>query len=466
MNGPAAAHAPFGSFQEAVDFLEKAIDYEKRTSYKYTDATFNLGRMEALLAELGDPHRAMKIIHVAGTKGKGTTSAIAESCLRWAGCRTGLHTQSHLVSVCERMRVDGRPATEQDFCRLLDGARGYIEKLRVERRDEAPTYFETTTAMAFLHFRQQGADWAVIEVALGGRLDATNVVQPRCCVITPIALEHMDKLGDTVAQIAGEKAGIIKKGVPVVLARQHYEEALTVLRERADRLDCPCWEVGRQVNVSRMEPLSAPLQESQARLGWRFSVQTPARAHEDLFTPLLGAHQVENCATAIGALDLLASRGELNVSPEAIRNGIAHCRWPARVELLQRCPALVLDTAHTLESTRALLDAIETHLPGRAIHVVFGCLADKNIRAMLNVVAPRCASLVTTRADSPRAADAENLAREARAAGIDPVRAVPSAPQAVRESLREAGPGDVVCVMGSFYIAGAVRHAWELGELA
>ncbi len=450
----------------AVDFLEKAIDYEKRTSYKYSDATFNLARMDALLAELGNPHHAMKIIHVAGTKGKGTTSAIAEACLREAGCRTGLHTQPHLVSVRERMRVDGRPAAEQEFCRLLDGARGYIERLRVECRDEAPTYFETTTALAFLHFRQQGVDWAVIEVALGGRLDATNVVLPQCCVITPIGLEHTDKLGVTVAEYAGERTGIIKKDVPVVLASQHYGEALTVLRERADQHDCPCWEVGREVSVSHMEPLSAPAQQPQASLGWRFSVQTPAGAHEDLFTPLLGAHQVENCATAIGALDLLGSRGEVSVSPEAIRDGIAHCHWPARVELLQRCPALVLDTAHTLESTRALLDAIEIHLPGRAIRMVFGCLADKNIGAMLAVLAPRCVSLVTTQADSPRAADAEDLAREARAAGMSPVRAVPSAPQAVRESLQAAGSGDVVCVMGSFYVAGAVRRAWELGELA
>ena len=466
MTAPSAPGRSFASFQEAVDFLEKAVDYEKRTSVKYTEKYFNLARMEALLAELGDPHRACPVIHVGGTKGKGTTAALIASCLQQQGYRTGLHTSPHLVSVCERMRVDGQPVAESEFCRLLGLVRAYIERKRRQARNDAPTYFETTTAVAFRHFQDRAADWSVIEVGLGGRLDSTNVVSPACCVITSIGLDHMDKLGDTVDKIAGEKAGIFKPGVPVVLARQGYGEALRVLRERADAVGCPRWEVDREILVTRSTPLSAPPGQRDAPLGWRFSIRTPLRAEDDLFTPLLGAHQLENCAAAIGALDLLSTRGALRIEPEALREGLARCRWQARVELLRRRPAFILDVAHTVESVRALLDALWTHLPGCPLHAVFGCSADKNASGMLGLLAPRCASLITTRAVSRRAADPAELAQIARRAGALSVEAVPDSIEAVRACLRGAGPDDIACVTGSFFVAGEVLNAWERGQLA
>jgi len=457
--------APFSSFQEAVDFLEKAIDYEKRTRWKYSDELFDLRRMDALLAELGDPHRSFRVIHVAGTKGKGSTAALIEACLRQGGYRTGLHTSPHLASVCERMVACGRPAKEADFCRLLGLLRGYIHRRRLEARDEAPTYFETTTALSFKHFQEQKVDWAVVEVGLGGRLDSTNVVSPECCVITPIGLDHTDKLGDTPGMIAGEKAGIIKPGARVVLARQGYPEALAVLRGRADAMGCPRWEVGGEVRVTEKSPLVAPPEDAHAPVGWLFSVETPLRSHPRLFTPLLGAHQVENCATAIAAIDTLVEAGRLLVEPEAVARGVAACRWPARVELLGREPLLVLDSAHTVESVRALMDALATHLPRRPLQVVFGCSADKNYGGMIELVAPRCAGLIATQADSPRALPADEICRAARQAGIGSVRAVVGAPQAVRECLQGAGARDVVCVTGSFFVAGEVRTEWEQSGL-
>jgi len=456
---------PFRSFQEARDFLEKAINYERRVSVKYTDKNFNLRRMEELLAELGNPHHKLRIIHIAGTKGKGTTAAVIESCLRRAGFHTGLHTSPHLVTVCERMLVDGQAASKEEFCALLAKVRRYVEQRRQPDATHAPSYFEITTALSFQHFAERGVDWAVIETGLGGRLDSTNVVAPECTVITTIALDHMDKLGDTVDKIAGEKAGIFKRGVPVVLGSQRYGEALPVLRQRAEALDCPRWEVGREVTITHMEPRRATLDEPEAPVGWRFGLRTPAREYEDLSCALLGAHQVQNCATAVAALEVLRERGALDITPEAVREGIAACRWPARVELLQRRPALILDAAHTLDSLNATLDAIETHFPGRPIKVVFGCSEDKDWRGMLSALAARCRDLIVTQADSPRAAEAAMLAEAAREAGIERVQAVTPPPEAVRCALAQAGQDDVVCVTGSFFVAGEVAEARQKAAL-
>jgi len=466
MDGSQTCRRGFSSFQEAVDFLEKAVDYEKRVPVKYTDRNFSLGRMEALLSELGDPHRACQVIHIAGTKGKGSTAALVASCLREAGFNTGLHTSPHLVSVCERMQVNGRPAHEREFCRLLELVRDYIARKRRESRNDAPTYFETTTALAFKHFEQQDAEWAVVEVGLGGRLDSTNVVWPACCAVTSIGLDHTDKLGDTVEKIAAEKAGIFKQSVPVVLAKQRYPSALRVLRERAESVGCPRWEVGREVVVTRMEPLAAPAEEPHARVGWHFSIRTPVGAHDGLFIPMLGAHQVDNCATAIGCLDMLGQRSALRIEPHAIRAGVARCRWPARVEVLRRQPALVLDSAHTVESVQALLDALATHFPRRRFHLVFGCSSDKNVRGMLELLAPRCASLTTTRSRSPRAADAQELARLARELGAPGATAVTDCVEAVQACVARAAPQEIATVTGSIFVAGEVRHAWEQGAFS
>ena len=451
--------APFASFQEAVEFLEGLVNYEKRTASKYTDATFDLRRMRQLLHHMGNPHEGLPMVHVAGTKGKGSTSAFVAAMLEAGGRRTGLHTSPHLVSVCERIRVNGQPATEDEFRRLLGEVRDYVHRKRSEDRNNAPTYFETTSALALLHFRRRSVDWAVVEVGLGGRLDSTNVISPQCCIITPIGLDHMQKLGDTPAAIAGEKAGIMKPGVPVVLGRQRHPEALARLRRQADTLGCPTWEVDREVQVTRMAPLVAPPERPDAPLGWEFDVSTPVQCHRGLTTVLLGAHQVENCATAIGAIDMLRERGALRIAPDAIATGAARRRWPARVELLQRHPALLLDAAHTPESIQALLAALDAHFPGRPVSFVFGCSADKDAPSMLRLLAPRCRRFIAAQADSPRAMEASAIAGLAAEAGAPALACVPDGPQAVDQAIAQATPDEVVCVTGSFFLAGEVRHA-------
>ena len=472
MDAAAESPPPFSSFRQAVEFLESLINYEKCDGWKYSVATFELRRMRELLAWMGDPQEGLPVVHVAGTKGKGSTAAMVESVLRAAGLRTGLHTSPHLVSVCERLRVDARPVEEDQFLRLLNEVRDYVEQKRAECRKDAPTYFEITSALALLHFRRSAVDWAVVEVGLGGRLDSTNVVSPRCCVITPIGFDHMDKLGDTPAAIAGEKAGIMKPGVPVVLARQGYPDALEALRRRARELECPCWEVGREVAVENMRPLAAPAYSPAAPaynpaapVGWLFDLCTPGRRYDGLAISLLGAHQVENCATAIAALEVLRGAGELELDPEAVRAGVGSCRWPARVELLERSPALVLDSAHTAESIAALLAALEVHFPGRPVRFVFGCSADKDAQRMVGMLAPRCAGFLATQADSVRAMPAHEVARVAARAGIGNVACMPDAPQAAARALEDAAPEEVVCVTGSLFLAGEVRLAWERGGL-
>jgi len=450
---------PFRSFQEAVDFLEGGLNLERKARWTYSAKKLDLGRMERLLEFLGNPHRSFRSIHVAGTKGKGSTAVLIASCLQAAGYKTGLFTSPHLVSPCERMRVDGNPVPEDVFCRLLGRAKDYVAARRAQGRLCAPTYFEILTALGFEHFRQERVEWAVVEVGLGGRLDSTNVLLPECCVVTPIGFDHTDKLGTDIESIAAEKAGIMKPGVPLVLGTQKYAGALEVLRERAEACGCTWWEVGREVRVVAREPVSA-YRESDDKAGWRFSLQTPHSQYIDLFVPFLGVHQVENCATAIAALELLKQAGRLRISPVHIHSGIAAARWPARIEVLQKQPLLILDSAHTVESVEALVAALQVHFPGRAPIMVFGCSQDKNLAGMLRVLRQYCRGLTATQADSPRAVPADRIARTARECGIETPKAIVPAPKAVRETLRLAGRDDMVCVTGSFFIAGEVRADW------
>jgi len=450
---------PFRSFQEAVYFLEGGANLERKARWTYSAKRLDLGRVERLLEFLGNPHRSFRSIHVAGTKGKGSTAVLIASCLQAAGYKTGLFTSPHLVSPCERMRVNGNPVPEDAFCRLLGKVRDYVAAGRAQGRLCAPTYFEILTALGFEYFRQKRVEWAVVEVGLGGRLDSTNVLLPECCVITPIGFDHTDKLGTEIESIAAEKAGIMKPGVPVVLSPQRYAGALEVLKGRAEACGCTYWEVGREVRVVAREPVSAH-SEGDDKAGWRFSLQTPYSRYTDLFVPFFGVHQVENCATAVAALELLKQAGRLRISPADIHSGIAAARWPARIEVLQKRPLLILDSAHTVESVEALVAALQVHFAGRAPMMVFGCSQDKNLAGMLRVLRQCCRCLTATQADSPRAVPADQIARAARECGIKTPKTIVPAPKAVRETLRLAGQDDMVCVTGSFFIAGEVRADW------
>ncbi|MFP4027719.1 MAG: bifunctional folylpolyglutamate synthase/dihydrofolate synthase [Candidatus Brocadiia bacterium] len=450
----------FPSLEQAEKYLDKNANYEQTTRVEYTNKTFNLARTEALLNRIGNPHHGLPVIHIAGTKGKGTTGAFIDSCLRNGRQLSGFHTSPHLVSIRERIRFDGEPIIERDFCQTLAKLRPEIEQMKKDGPQSSPTYFEILTVLALSYFRQKQADWTIMEVGLGGRLDSTNVVEPRCCVITPIGMDHTDKLGTTPRQIAAEKAGILKPGVPVIVGHQPFPKALEAIRTRARELKCPAWQLGQQIEIHSAEPLVATQGDPEAPVGWRFSLATPLRNHRELTCSLLGRHQVENSATAVGVLDCLVNRKELDLHPDAIRKGIEQCRWPGRVELLDRNPALILDAAHTKQSIKALLAALNTHFPERVVHFIYASAEDKAYSAMLGLISPVARQIITTQFDSPRAATPTTLASTAKVAGIQNVRAIKSPTEALSTALNDAEPTDVVCITGSFYLAGEIRQAW------
>jgi dihydrofolate synthase/folylpolyglutamate synthase len=456
------------SYRQAVEFLEQGLNLERLPEWRYNGQTLNLLRTERLLAALGDPLRAFRVIHVAGTKGKGTTATAAAHILQSLGFRTGLVTSPHLVTHRERSCIDGRMISEADFAGIIAAMKPYVEAERQrEAADDgrAPTYFEMLTALAFEHFRREGVAWAVVEVGLGGRLDSTNVVQPECCVIADIGFDHMDKLGNTIQAIAGEKAGIVKPGVPVVIGRQHYPAALETLRSACSQAGCAVWEVGREVAVTETAHWVADAEQPGDVPGWRFDLRTPGGDFPDLFTPLLGRHQVDNLAAAAGAV--LLSRAGDGIPADVLREALAGFSMPGRLELVGHRPALVLDVAHTVESVEAMLHTLDTHFPGRPVRVVFGCSRDKNVGGMLDALRGRCVSFTATQAMSPsvraRVLPVDELSALARAHGLEAagahVSTCASPAAAVAQAMAEAEPQDVVCVAGSFYVTGEVREA-------
>ncbi|MDO8137465.1 MAG: Mur ligase family protein, partial [Candidatus Brocadiales bacterium] len=294
---PLCQEWPFGSYEEALSFLFQAVDYEKLTKYKYQVPDFDLGRVERFLAEIGNPHLGLRVVHVAGTKGKGSTATMTAQFLKEAGLKVGLFTSPHLVHLEERIKIDGEMIPKEDVSRLLGYLRPYVERERKETPRLSSTFFEILTAMAFLYFKEQEVDWAVLEVGLGGRLDATNVITPRVSVITEVSFDHTDKLGSTLREIAWEKGGIIKEGVPVVSSAQS-QEALITIQDICKKRHSTLYLVGRDIEVLHLT--SIPL------YGFGCDIRTWRREYQGLRLPLLGEHQAHNCATALGAMEVLA----------------------------------------------------------------------------------------------------------------------------------------------------------------
>lgn len=400
---------------DALRFLNAATDYERMAS-RYAPADYDLGRMRRLLAAAGNPERSFLSLHIAGTKGKGSTAHFAESLLRAAGKRTGLYTSPHLVDLRERIRLDGEPVGGVEFARALGALEGPMRRLK-------PTFFEIMTAAAFWIFAQRRVDWAVVEVGLGGRLDATNVIRPAACAITTIDYDHMDKLGKTLTKIALEKAGILKPGVPAVSSPQP-PEARRVLASFPG-LDFPGFQI---------------LRARQGVVHFR-----TVRA-ETCTLAVRGAHQAANAATALA----LVERGGLRLTAAARRRGLRSARLPGRVELVPGRPRVLVDAAHNPVSARALAEAL-AQLPRRRLWLVFGASADKDYASMLRTLAPLADRLILTQAASPRAASPADLARQVPGGNCLTIGGVG---RALRLARKRAAPGDLVVVTGSFYVAG------------
>lgn len=436
------------AYNLALDYLYSFVDYSLKHSSELAKAEFNLDRMLALMAALGNPQERYPILHVAGTKGKGSVCAMAASGLQAAGHRAGLYTSPHLLDYCERIQVDGRPIAHDALARLVDRAKPEIERI------PKLTTFEITTALALLHFAEAEVDVAVVEVGLGGRLDATNVVSPRVSVITSLSYDHMAVLGDTLAEIAGEKAGIIKRGVPVISAPQQ-NEALNVLLRVADERDAPFTLVGRDVRVRRLR---------HSLDGQSIRVTEGAKA-TSLALPLLGSHQVQNAATAVAALWKL-DEGGLSVPEAAIQGGLASVKWPGRFEVVRRDPPVIFDSAHNQDSFARLRQTLDECFPDRQVTLIFGASEDKNIPGMFREIQTKVRRVFITQADHPRALPPAAIAPKAESAGLT-FELEPSVATAFQRALElSEKDGSIVLSAGSMFVTAEAITAWQAGDRA
>jgi dihydrofolate synthase/folylpolyglutamate synthase len=426
-------------YNQALDYLYSYVDYSLKHISELAKAEFNLDRMFALMAELGDPQKSYPIIHVAGTKGKGSVAALCASALKTAGYKTGLYTSPHLWDYVERIQIDGEPISHEQLIELVEEIKPAVARI------PKLTTFEITTALGFLAFAKTDVNAAVVEVGLGGRLDATNIVTPKVSVITSLSYDHMAVLGNTLAEIAGEKAGIIKDGVPIVSAPQ-TNEPLQVLERIANDRNSPFILVGKDVTFERLtssldgQELALRDRQSAVRLG----------------IPLLGAHQIENAAIAYTAL----RTSGIPISDEAIREGFSQVKWPARFEVLRREPPVVIDSAHNRDSSRRLRETLDEYFPEIPVILIFCALEDKDIKGILEELKPRLECVVATHADHPRAPSAEWMAEQVKTVGI-PVEAVTPVADALQSALELAGTQKLVLAAGSVAFAGEVSAAWR-----
>jgi dihydrofolate synthase/folylpolyglutamate synthase len=366
------------------------------------------------------------------------------SILQRAGARVGLYTSPHVESVRERIMVDGEWIPEARLLAHVNRMHPYLEESLKTHQKYTPTFFEIFTAAGFLDFLAEGVDYAVLEVGLGGRLDATNVTTPLVCGITSVSFDHMDKLGDTLTLIAGEKAGILKPGVPVVVAPQEAE-ALAAIRAKADDVGAPLRLVGHEIAL--------------VDKGDGFSVFTPRRRYQNLRVPLAGRHQRINAAVAVGLAEEAAEATDRRLTARVVRDGLAAVRWRARIETVAERPRIIVDAAHNVASARALMATLASELTFRRLLLIFGVAADKDVDGILRELVPSASLIALTRSRSPRACPPADLLQRVRA--LRDVEAVAcETPQAALAVARErAEPEDLICVTGSFYLAGEVLEA-------
>jgi dihydrofolate synthase/folylpolyglutamate synthase len=395
----------------------------------------------------------MSVLHVAGSKGKGSTALFAEALLRAAGARTGVFTSPHLERWTERFRIDGEEVAPERLADAVARMRPHVEALRAAGGDTVPTFFDATTAAALLLFREAEVDRVVLEVGLGGRLDSTNAVAPAACCITSIELEHTDVLGATLAEIAGEKAGILKPGVPAVCGAL-APEALGVVERRAAELGCALARLGHEIEVSA---------EGDPLEGARVSIRDGAFALEAPLT-VPGAHQAQNAALAVAAVRrMLGSEADDAALRERFARGLAAARLPGRVEVLSRDPWVIVDAAHTAASARALSDVLARL--ARPVDFVISVSAGKDTQKIFEALLPHARSLTLTRADPIRSLDPADVAKLAATARSDlPLRVVPNPHLALRAAREALQPDAALCATGSVYLAGIARSV--LGETA
>lgn len=422
-------------YSQALQYLGSFINYEKAAFFNYRES-LKLERMRRLAGMLGNPQDALRCVHITGTKGKGSTSAMVASILKEAGFRVGLYTSPHLVSFRERIRINDELISEGELSGLAERVKAVTDTID-RNTDDFPTFFEVYTAIAFLYFEQKKADFCVLEVGMGGRLDATNIIEgPLCCGITQISYEHTHKLGGTLSKIACEKAGIIKKGALTVSSQQAPEAAIRIraaCREKNSRL----FEVGADIKFKKEDK----------RI---FSMKGIFGDYPFMETGLKGDHQLMNAATAVGLVESLRFH-DIIISPDAIRAGLKNVSWPGRLQVLKRSPYVVLDGAQNRASANALAKAVKEYFEYDKLVLVLGISKDKDIKGICEELGAVADKVILTRANLPRAEEPQVLKKFFSEAAI-----TASVRQAVDLAERLAGPQDLILVTGSFFVLGEV----------
>lgn len=437
----------FRTYDEAMKFLYARTDYETEKRVRYNNTTFNLSRMEKLSKMLGNPHKKFKTVHIAGTKGKGSTATMLAKMLESNNYRVGLYTSPHVMDLHERIVVDSKMITKSQMLKLMNRVYRPVEKLL---KTDSPSFFEIMTALAFMHFADEKVDIAVVETGLGGRLDSTNVIIPEVVGITNLSIDHQAQLGKTLSLIAAEKAGIFKRGVPIITVEQEAS-AMKVLKSEALKVKAPIMVTGKDIDFSHRFETSR-----EEGPHTRICLTTPNSKFEHLRVPMHGTHQAINCGLALAMLDKLKESG-YKIDNEKAKQGLKEVSLIGRMEMICDNPRIMIDAAHNAASIRALMHAIGQNIPYDSMVVIFGCNADKDIDGMLRELQYGADKVIFTRSNSARAAWPEDLAERYNEISGKMYQTALT----VQESLRLAGSAtgreDLICITGSFYLIGQAK---------
>ena len=428
------------NYGEAEQYLNTFTNYEQIPGVSYASSDYNLRHVQELLNRMGNPELAPTTIHIAGTKGKGSVTAMVAEVLTTSGYKTGLYTSPHFHTLRERIRVDGNLISEADFAATVADAKPFIESMKQDARFRPLTYFEVLTAVAFAYFGKERVAFQVLEVGLGGRLDATNIVpNPAVCIITSISLDHTQILGGSLQEIAREKAGIIKSGCWVVTSPQP-EEAGSVISDVCREKRAKLVQVGKDVSWHKIR---GDLHHQSLLIEGR-------TGKYEVTMPLLGDFQLENAAAAVAALEILASMG-FAISPANVAEGLAHVEWPGRFQILRQHPIVLVDGAHNVASMKRLGSNVQAYFPDKRAILVFGTSCDKDIPGIVNEAALLSTRVIVTRASHSRAAPPALLLKEFVKHGITP-EIEETVAQAISRALSLADKTGMVCVTGSLFV--------------
>ena len=458
------------NYEAALAYIEAFIDYERSPDFSRQARLYNLNRISLLLKLIGNPHDRLRVIHIAGSKGKGSTAALVASVLTHAGYKTGLFTSPHLITPRERCQIDNALISETEVALYIDKIKPAIEAVSASEFGRV-SFFEIYTALAFSYFADKATDFAVIEVGLGGRLDATNVVKPVTTVITPIGLEHTAILGETYTEIAGEKAEIIKEGCPLALAPQH-PEARTVFERVAKKRNALIIEVkthrtvdksihGDMVEPGHRTPVSRLLLNTDGVPGaQQFDVETDSESYPQLTMPLLGHHQFVNASTAIAAIECLKQEGYA-IPKNSVYAGFQNVQWRGRIQRIMSSPLVVLDGAHSPVSMEALCQTLRENFRYDQTIFIVSIMKDKNLTAIGNIVSNIADTVIATEvSDNPRVASPETI-RDTWSGVCKKIATCPNPEKAIGQAFASASPTDLICITGSLYLVGQALEIFK-----